>query len=96
MAKTTTKMTTLQRRTISHQYRQTIEELQEQVRRLRERVHDLETLIEGEQRRHTAEVRRLNEQASLEEARQLIRETELLAQRRQAIELLARIEKGAV
>jgi hypothetical protein len=86
-------MTASQRRTISQQYRQTIEKLEEQVRRLRERVHDLETLLDGKDRQHAAEVRRLKEGASLDEARQLRREAELLAQRHMAIELLARIER---
>jgi len=72
---------------------QRVSELVEQVRRLRERVHDLETLLDGKDRQHAAEVRRLNEQASLEEARQLMRETELLAQRHLMVELLARIER---
>ena len=72
---------------------QRVSELVEQVRRLRERVHDLETLLDGKDRQHAAEVRRLNEGASLDEARQLRREAELLAQRRMAVELLARIER---
>jgi len=72
---------------------QRVSELVEQVRRLRERVHDLETLLDGKDRQHAAEVRRLKEVASLDEARQLMRETELLAQRHMAIELLARIER---
>ena len=93
MAKTVTKMTTSQRRTISHQYRQTIEELQEQVRRLRERVHDLETLLDGKDRQHAAEVRRLKERLDEQDTQQLRRETELVAQRHMAIELLARIER---
>jgi len=86
-------MTASQRRTISQQYRQTIEELQEQVRRLRERVHDLEAAAENKTRRHEAEIRKLKEQAELEDTRQLRRETELVAQRHMAIELLARIER---
>ena len=87
-------ITASQRRIISQQYRQTIEKLEEQVRRLRERVHDLEAAAENQTRQYAAEVRRLNEGASLDEARQLRREAELLAQRRMAVELLARIEKG--
>ena len=73
---------------------QRVSELVEQVRRLRERVHDLEAAAENQTRQYAAEIRRLNEGASLDEARQLRREAELLAQRHMAIELLARIEKG--
>jgi len=87
-------MTASQRRTISQQYHQTIEELQEQVRRLRERVHDLEAAAENQTRQYAAEIRRLNEEASVDKARQLRRESELVAQRHMAVELLARIEKG--
>ena len=73
---------------------QRVSELVEQVRRLRERVHDLEAAAENQTRQYAAEVRRLNEGASLDEARQLRREAELLAQRRMLVELLARIVKG--
>ena len=86
-------MTASQRRTISQQYRQTIEKLEEQVRRLRERVHDLETLLDGKDRQHAAEVRRLKERLDEQDTQQLRRETELVAQRHMAIELLARIER---
>lgn len=72
---------------------QRVSELVEQVRRLRERVHDLETLLDGKDRQHAAEIRILNEQAELEYTQQLRRETELTAQRHMAIELLARIER---
>ena len=72
---------------------QRVSELVEQVRRLRERVHDLEAAAENQTRQYAAEIRRLNEGASLDEARQLRREAELLAQRHMAIELLARIER---
>jgi predicted nucleic acid-binding Zn-ribbon protein len=41
---------------------QRVSELVEQVRRLRERVHDLETLLDGKDRQHAAEVRKLKEQ----------------------------------
>jgi predicted nucleic acid-binding Zn-ribbon protein len=41
---------------------QRVSELVEQVRRLRERVHDLETLLDGKDRQHSAEVRKLKEQ----------------------------------
>jgi predicted RNase H-like nuclease (RuvC/YqgF family) len=89
-------MTALQRRTISQQYRQKMEELQEQVRRLRERVHDLEAAAENQTRRHEAEIRKLKERLDEQDTQQLRRETELTAQRHMAIELLARIEKGMV
>ena len=73
---------------------QRVSELVEQVRRLRERVHDLETLLDGKDRQHAAEVRRLKERLDEQDTQQLRREAELLAQRRMAVELLARIEKG--
>jgi hypothetical protein len=72
---------------------QRVSELVEHVRRLRERVHDLEAAAENQTRQYAAEIRRLNEGVSLDEARQLRRETELVAQRHMAIELLARIER---
>jgi hypothetical protein len=72
---------------------QRVSELVEQVRRLRERVHDLEAAAENQTRRHEAEIRKLKEQAELEDTRQLRRETELVAQRHMAVELLARIER---
>jgi hypothetical protein len=75
---------------------QRIKELKEQVQGLRDIVHYLELDKQILKQEHQAEIRRLNEQASLEKARQLMRETELLAQRHLMIELLARIEKGAV
>jgi hypothetical protein len=72
---------------------QRVSELVEQVRRLRERVHDLETLLDGKDRQHAAEVRRLKERLDEQDTQQLRRETELVAQRHMAIELLARIER---
>ena len=72
---------------------QRVSELVEQVRRLRERVHDLETLLDGKDRQHAAEVRRLKERLDEQDTQQLRRETELTAQRHMAIELLARIER---
>ncbi|MFO0202760.1 MAG: hypothetical protein ACK528_06475 [Alphaproteobacteria bacterium] len=72
---------------------QRIKELQKQVHGLRERVYDLEAAAENQTRRHEAEIRKLKEQAELEDTRQLRRETELVAQRHMAIELLARIER---
>jgi len=72
---------------------QRVSELVEQVRRLRERVHDLETLLDGNDRQHAAEVRRLKERLDEQDTQQLRRETELTAQRHMAIELLARIER---
>ena len=72
---------------------QRVSELVEQVRRLRERVHDLETLLDGKDRQHAAEVRRLKERLDEQDTQQLRREAELVAQRHMAIELLARIER---
>ena len=72
---------------------QRVSELVEQVRRLRERVHDLETLLDGKDRQHAAEVRRLKERLDEQDTQQLRRETELVAQRHMAVELLARIER---
>jgi len=72
---------------------QRVSELVDQVRRLRERVHDLETLLDGKDRQHAAEVRRLKERLDEQDTQQLRRETELTAQRHMAIELLARIER---
>ncbi len=72
---------------------QRVSELVEQVRRLRERVHDLETLLDGKDRQHAAEVRRLKDRLDEQDTQQLRRETELVAQRHMAIELLARIER---
>jgi hypothetical protein len=72
---------------------QRVSELVEQVRRLRERVHDLETLLDGKDRQHAAEVRRFKERLDEQDTQQLRRETELVAQRHMAIELLARIER---
>jgi acetyl-CoA carboxylase alpha subunit len=70
-----------------------MEELQEQVRRLRERVHDLEAAAENQTRQYAAEIRRLKERLDEQDTQQLRRETELVAQRHMAIELLARIER---
>jgi hypothetical protein len=75
---------------------QRIKELKEAVQHLQNVVHYLEADKEILKQEHQAEIRKLKDEASLEEARQLMREAELLAQRRQLIELLARIEKGAV
>ena len=72
---------------------QRIKELQKQVHGLRERVHDLETLLDGKDRQHAAEVRRLKERLDEQDTQQLRREAELVAQRHMAIELLARIER---
>jgi len=72
---------------------QRVSDLVEQVRRLRERVHDLETLLDGKDRQHAAEVRRLKERLDEQDTQQLRREAELVAQRHMAIELLARIER---
>jgi hypothetical protein len=72
---------------------QRVSELVEQVRRLRERVHDLETLLDGKDRQHAAEVRRLKDRLDEQDTQQLRRETELVAQRHMAVELLARIER---
>lgn len=72
---------------------QRIKELKEQVQGLRDVVYYLELDKEILKQEHQAEIRKLKDEASLEEARQLMREAELLAQRRQLIELLARIER---
>ena len=75
---------------------QRIKELKEAVQHLQNVVHYLELDKEILKQEHQAEIRKLKDEASLEKARQLMRETELLAQRHLMMELLARIEKGAV